>query len=227
MRDIIIPQRRQNTRERYQGIIRLHIDPAIGHVEIAKLSPYQIQAFESSLISSGMAPKGVSLVHQLLSGAMRYAMRLEIVHRNPVSLVSPPPVAKRELTPPRVQAVRDTLSLAQTEQNHLFACIHLIAYTGVRRGEALGLTWDNVNLQSGQLRISASLVTTRGRGLILEPPKTDSGRRVIDLDSNTVDVLIDHREQQDGIRASHGQIRPGSTQCCMAGQRQDSSSGMA
>ena len=200
MRDVIIPQRRQNTRERYQGIIRLHINPALGNVEIAKLSPYQVQAFESSLTVSGMAPEGVGLVHRVMSGAMRYAMRMEIVHRNTVSLVSPPPVAKRETHAPTVQAVRDTLSLAKSENHHLLACIHLIAFTGVRRGEALGLTWDNVNLHAGQMRIVASLVKTRGQGILLELPKTASGRRVIDLDAGTADVLIDHRARQDDIK---------------------------
>ena len=195
MRDLIIPQRRQNTRERYQGIIRLHINPALGHVEVAKLSPYQVQAFESSLTVSGMAPEGVGLVHRVMSGAMRYAMRMEIVHRNTVSLVSPPTVAKRETEAPTVQEVRDTLSLAKSEKHHLLACIHLVAFTGVRRGEALGLTWDNVNLHAGQMRIIASLVKTRGQGLLLELPKTASGRRVIDLDTGTVDVLIDHSQE--------------------------------
>ena len=200
MRDLIIPQRRQNTRERYQGIIRLHINPALGHVEVAKLSPYQVQAFESSLTVSGMAPEGVGLVHRVMSGAMRYAMRMEIVHRNTVSLVSPPTVAKRETEAPTVQEVRDTLSLAKSEKHHLLACIHLVAFTDVRRGEALGLTWDNVNLHAGQMRIIASLVKTRGQGLLLELPKTASGRRVMDLDAGTVDVLIDHRARQDEIK---------------------------
>ena len=147
-----------------------------------------------------MAPEGVGLVHRVMSGAMRYAMRMEIVHRNTVSLVSPPTVAKRETEAPTVQEVRDTLSLAKSEKHHLLACIHLVAFTDVRRGEALGLTGDNVNLHAGQMRIIASLVKTRGQGLLLELPKTASGRRVMDLDAGTVDVLIDHRARQDEIK---------------------------
>ena len=62
------------------------------------------------------------------------------------------------------------LTLAEAEEHHLFPCFNLIAYTGMRHGEALGLTWDNVNLESGYIHIVASLAKTRERGFILEPP---------------------------------------------------------
>ncbi len=201
MQERIIPHRRQNTKERYQGIIRLHIAPMLGHIELTKLAPAHVQALESQLSRQGMTPKGVSLVHTVLSGAMKHALRMELIYRNPVSLVSPPPEKKRETAPPEITAVRRVLELAYQEQNHLAACIHLIAYTGLRRGEALGLNWDNVDVDAGYVWITASLVKSRELGLILELPKTDSGRRRVDLDAGTIDVLRKHRVWQDGVKA--------------------------
>ena len=200
LQEVIIPYRRQNTKERYQGIIRLHIVPAIGHIELSKLAPSHIQAMESKLSNQGMTPKGVSMVHMVISGAMKHALRMELIYRNPVSLVSPPPQMKRETRPPEIAAVREALELAKYERNDLAACIHLIAYTGLRRGEALGLKWENVNLDGGYVQIVASLIKSRERGLILEPPKTDSGRRRVDLDADTIDVLRQHRDWQEGVR---------------------------
>ena len=73
--------------------------------------------------------------------------------------------------------------------------------TGLRRSEALGLRCEDVNLTEGYVLIRASLSLSRERGLILEPPKTESGRRRVDLDGATVvDVLRLHRERQDEVK---------------------------
>ena len=205
MNEQVIPYRRQSTKERYQGVIKLHLKSHIGHIELTRLAPFHVQALESRLSREGMAPSGVSLVHNVLSGAMRYAMRMELIYRNPVALVSPPPHQKREPNPPAIRAVRDALALARADDHHLAACIHLISYTGLRRGEALGLTWDNVYLDEGYVFIRASLVRTRERGLMLEPPKTESGRRRVDLDATTVEVLRRHQKRQDEIKGAMGE----------------------
>ena len=199
MAERITPHRRQRTKERYQGIIDRHIAPAIGYIDLAQLGPSHVQALESKL-SQQMSAAAVQTVHAVLSGAMKYALRMELIHRNPVSLVSRPPIPRREPTPPDIPAVRNVLTLAQREGHPLFACIHLIAYTGLRRGEALGLTWDNVDLDQGSIAIEGSLVRSRERGLILEPPKTDSSRRTVDLDSGTIRVLAEHWESQQRVK---------------------------
>ena len=70
MQEVVAPNRRQRTKERYQGIIARHIKPAIGHVQLTKLAPSHVQAFESQLSARGMAAEGVGLVHRVLSGAL-------------------------------------------------------------------------------------------------------------------------------------------------------------
>ena len=199
MAERITPHRRQKTKERYQEIIDRHIAPFIGHIDLTKLLPAHVQALETQL-SKQLSPTSVQAVHAVLSGAMKHALRMELIHRNPVALVSPPPIRRREPAPPNISAVRDALALAQTEGHYLFPCIHLIAYTGLRRGEALGLTWDNVDLDRGSIDIKGSLVRSRERGLIIEPPKTDSGRRTVDLDSGTIRVLAEHRDSQQHVK---------------------------
>lgn len=196
MNDVIIPNRRQKTIDRYKGIIGLHIVPYLGNVEIAKLTPVQVQGLESTLQrDKGMAPMGIQLVHGVLSGAMRHALKMELVSRNPVAAVSPPTVVNEEVTSPDVPDVRRLLSAAEAEGHYYWPCLHLIAYTGMRRGEALGLKWAQVELDNHQLLINASLVITT-QGLALEPPKTASGQRVVDLDSCTVEMLRKHRVRQ-------------------------------
>ena len=200
MQEIIAPNRRQRTKERYQGIIARHIRPAIGHVQLTKLAPSHVQALESQLSAQGMAAEGVGLVHRVLSGAMKHALRMEMVYRNPVSAVVPPRIIRQEPAPPDISAVRAALQLARTEEHYLYACIHLIAYTGMRRGEAMGLLWNNVDLDQGHILIEQSLSRTLERGLHVDPPKTHSGRRVIDLDAGTIEVMAKHQQHQRTVK---------------------------
>ena len=135
MNDVIIPNRRQKTIDRYAGIIRLHIVPYLGQIEIAKLTPVQVQRLESTLQrDKQMAPKGVQMVHNVLSGALKHALKMEMVSRNPASAVSPPSITRQEAASPDIPEVKRLLSVGEEEQHYLWPCLHLIAYTGMRRG---------------------------------------------------------------------------------------------
>ena len=203
MADHIIPNRRQATRERYEGIIRRYLKPNLGNLELGKVTPLQVQDMETKLLAEGMAPKSVGMVHNVLSGAYRQAMRLELIGRNPVSLVSPPTVHNKEAEAPPVEAVAEMLTFAANEGHPLFTCIYLLAYTGMRRGEALALTWDAVDLEYGNLVVRASL-GRRLTGLEVSSPKTAASERKIDLGPQTVKVLRRHQEEQWRLRTEVG-----------------------
>ncbi len=192
--EIAPPKRRQRTLETYRNVIDRHIVPYLGDVRLGKVGPTHIHELENRL-NNRMSPKMVNQVHIVLSGAFKYALKMELIPRNPVSLVSPPAVKPSEVQPPDIPAIRDALDLARSEGNLLFAAMHLVAYTGMRRGEAMGLLWEHVDLQEGTIRVENSRVQTR-TGVIQEPPKTASGRRIVDLDTRTVEVLEEHRQRQ-------------------------------
>ena len=173
MDEHVRPKNRQMTQERYERIIQRYIVPGLGHMELAKLIPSNIQAFEARLSSQGMAHAGVQLVHAVLSGSLKYALRMEVIWRNPAHAVTPPP---------DIAGVRHMLELAKAEQHPLFPCLQLIAYTGIRRGEALGRRWQDTDLGAGTILITQTLSRSIRKGLIFQPPKTNSGRRTIDLD---------------------------------------------
>jgi hypothetical protein len=68
MSDYVVPNTRQKTIERYEGLIQKHIIPVLGRIELTKLTPSEIQALEAKLTAQGMAPQGVQLVHNVISG---------------------------------------------------------------------------------------------------------------------------------------------------------------
>ena len=82
MSEAVVPNRRQRTQETYRNAIDRHIVPYLGGVSIGKLAPAQIQALEIRLLKD-LSPAMVNLVHNVLSGALKYAYRLELIHRNP------------------------------------------------------------------------------------------------------------------------------------------------
>ena len=216
MAEYVVPNTRQRTIERYLGLIEKHIAPHVGHVELTKLTPSDIQALEAMLLGNGMAPKGVEMVHNVISGSYKYALRMEAVWRNPAKSVTPPKITRKEVEPPEIAKVREILKLAEEEGHPLFPCFHLIAYTGLRRGEALGLRHQDLNLEVGTISVVQSLVRSLQKGLILEPTKTNAGRRTIDLDDGTVAVLRAHMGKQllsrmelEGAYEDNGLVFPG------------------
>ena len=196
MDEYVIPNKRQKTIERYGGLIQKHIAPEIGRIELSKLTPSHIRGLESKLSSEGMAPKGVELVHTVISGAYKYALSMEVVWRNPAKAVTPPKVIRKEVEPPEISKVREILDLAEREGHPLFPCLHLIAYTGIRRGEALGLRLQDMNLDSGVISIVQTVSRSLHKGIIIQPTKTNSSRRSVDLDDDTIAVLRAHIGRQ-------------------------------
>ena len=177
--------------------------PHVGNTPLGMFGPAQILALES-LVAQGVGPQTVNLVHSVLSGAFRHALRLELIHRNPVALVSPPPAKRRDVPPPDIPGVRWALELARDDDHDLYPAMHLIAFTGLRRGEALGLLWRHVDLDRSFLLLEGSLVRNAQHGVLLDLPKTESGRRAVDLDAGTVDVLRRHRVRQAELREAAG-----------------------
>ena len=83
MMERIVPHRKLSTVDRYERAIRRHIEPSLGPLELDKISPAQINAFEAGLTANGESATSVNLVHAVLSGAMRYAASLELIMPTP------------------------------------------------------------------------------------------------------------------------------------------------
>lgn len=88
-------------------------------------------------------------------------------------------------------------------EDRLYAMWHLIAFRGLRRGEACGQPWSETNLDTHSLTVSSQLVQD-GWDVETSEPKTDSGFRVIALDDDTVEVLKHHRERQGAAHEMWG-----------------------
>ena len=195
---VIVRDKRISTQERYLSIINLHLIPHIGPIPLKDLSPLKVDALHGKLLDEGLAPKTIELIHTVLSGACSHAVRLEIIDRNPAAAAPPPSAPRKKLNIPVAHAVLELLRLAEEDMHYLCLFIHVLVYTGMRRGEAMALRWRNVHLGEAYLFVEESTVKTHRKGLVLETPKTETSIRRIFLDERTVDLLA--RRQEDQLR---------------------------
>ena len=189
-------KRKLATFERYEGIARIHFVPVIGHIELANLSPLDINDALGKLVKNGQYTRTAELAYTVLSGALKYAWDLEQIDVSPMGRVAMPRAPRRRVDPPDVERVQNLLRLAEDEDHYLFVFLNLDARTGMRRGEMMALRWENVNLEEGYLLVVESAVKTSSDGVRLETTKTERGERRIDLDRRMVELLAEQKERQ-------------------------------
>jgi integrase len=197
----------------YEGIASCHIRPTLGSKQIAKLSPVEIDALLSKKLDSGLSVSTVRRIRSVLAQALTQAQRWELVGRNAAALSRPPKASRREgrsLTPDEARKL-----MAALRGHRLEACFLLMLGTGLRRGEALGLRWDDIDLDRAVVTVRNQLRREVGRtnsetgeregaGLVLIEPKTEKSRREVDLPGFVVAALKTHKARQAAERLNVG-----------------------
>jgi integrase len=199
LEDVQKPSVRLRTYQRYEMQLRRHILPAIGNMQLSKLTPQHIQAFYAQMLQNGLAPQTVRLLHAMLHKAFDYAVSVGLLARNVCDIVSLPRIEKYEARSLTLEQVQQLLSAAKGHR--VEALWILVLVTGMRRGEMLGLKWSDINLSTGVISVQRSLVDVKG-GIIETKPKSSKGYRSILLPSFAVDALRAHKERQIALRES-------------------------
>ena len=197
---------RPRTYERYEEIVRLHLAPGIGHHQLQKLSPQHLQAFYARKLEEGLSTTTVTSFHNVLHKALETAVRWNLIARNPCDLASPPRRKRFEIRPLSLPQIHQFLAAARGHRQE--ALFILALATGMRRGELLGLKWQDLDLEQGTLQVRRILTRIPsklpGRGFEEAEPKTDKGRRRITLPSFAVEALKQHRLRQRGAKLKAG-----------------------
>jgi integrase len=183
---------------KYESVIRLYIVPTLGPVRLQALSPGHLNGLYARLDADGLGASTQRLVHAVLGRALKDAMRWGKLTRNPATMADPP--ARPEPRAKAWTAGEVARFLRHVEGDRLAALWRLAATTGMRRGELAGLSWRSLDLGGSRLSVDQQLVPTRG-GVTFGAPKVRRSRRTIALDTQTVDVLREHRATQQLERA--------------------------
>lgn len=194
---------RPRSYERYEAIIRLHLVPMLGKLPLQKLTGQHLQRLYTEKLESGLSSTTVSAIHGMLHTALDDALKLGILTRNVCEAVSPPRKVHKEMKPLSPEQVRQLLEVAKGHpQEALFI---LALATGMRRGELLGLKWQDINFEQGVLQVQRALTRMpTGLGYKETEPKTRKSRRSIMLTAFAIEALKKHQARQLEMKKAAG-----------------------
>jgi integrase len=182
----------------YDAALRHHIEPAIGHIALGRLTAEHVDMLIGTL---DLAPKGQRNVLGFLSRVLEVAVARGYLARNVARLVQPPRLVHDEpdaLTIDQAKAI-----VAAVKDDRLEALWLLALSTGLRQAELLGLRWQDIDLDAATLRVAFALARVDGR-YVLDEPKTPRSRRTVGLPAFAVTALREHRTRQRAERIAAG-----------------------
>jgi integrase len=192
------------THDRYAKDLRRYVMPRLGAVRLQALAPAHLDQLYDTLESAGgsggqpLSPTTVANVAGTLHKALADAVKRGRLRRNPADAVSPP---TRSKAPARWWSIEELRAfLHHVEDDDLRAAWLLFATTGARAGEVAGLTWSDLDLDGGWLRVEWTLGAVGHELTWKVRPKSRAGERVMALDPATVAALREHRRRQHQAR---------------------------
>jgi integrase len=185
---------RPTTFHGYRSHVEHQIEPRLGSLQLSRLSASHLNGFYADLLTDGRAnrtgglnPTTVKRVHATIHRALRDAVRWGYLSKNPADAADPPRKAESlEMRTWTSQELRRFLNAVRTDD--FYELWLLYAVTGMRRGEALGLRWCDVDLSRQQIAVRQTVIAVGG-DIYVSRPKTAKGRRVIALDRTTTASL--------------------------------------
>ena len=196
---------RPSSHQTYRGYIDNHIRPNIGDIPLERLTALDIQKLCKKLLANGRVdrleskgqPKGLSVktvrnIHQILSSALKLAQEQKLIASNPAEGCALPRLEHREMKTLPVEQLQSFLR--EAKDSGVFELYYLELATGLRRGELLGLKWEDIDLERGDLRVRRQIARINGE-VVEAPLKTKNAYRTLPLAADTIDVLEAQRKK--------------------------------
>ena len=178
------------TYESYKRNIDKYIIPQLGNVKLSNLLPLQLQSFYNNL-SRTLSNTSIVYIHRILHSALNQAMKWDLVIRNVANNVEPPKKEKYKATILDSEQIAKLIDIIK--DTYIYIPVMIAISTGMRRGEVLGLTWDNVDLEQSTIKVVQAIYPTKN-GLVVLPPKTKTSIRKISLPPTLVEILKEYKD---------------------------------
>lgn len=206
-----------NTVRLYTNEVEKHIIPALGNVQLDKLTPMQIQNFLNAQLESGrkdnkksfggrLSPTSVNCTYRILRCAINQAIRWQIIGRSPLLGVEPP---KPTQTVPTAMHKKDVLRLLKSLEGHyLYLPVYIAVHTGLRVGEVLALTWADVDYEAKCIRVRRTLLQQKKTDAYIfkDAPKTRSGFRTVAIGDNMIKMLQSVYAEQQELKTKNAEV---------------------
>ena len=189
----------------YRDMTENYLMPHLGRVRLLELRASHLDAMYAAITigKSGrpLSPSTIRRIHAVLRSALNTAVKRRMIPYSPAEHIELAPENPKRPRPWNISEAR--VFPAQVSTDRLGPLYELMLSTGLRRGEAIGLRWQDVDLDGGALFVVQQITEVHGRGVV-GTPKTRRGTRVVALDPRTVDALHRHRATQELERAAWG-----------------------
>ena len=196
------PAARPGTRRIYEGYLRLYIRPGLGHIPLNRLTAKDMQRFfawlkaegraDQSDGETGLADSQLRNIHSLCWRALEKAVSGNLIPQNPASGCKLPPARKGEMNLLSRESMQKLLIQAKEEKYYELFLLEFA--TGLRLGELTALQWEDLNLTTGELRISKQAVVI-GSEVVVTEPKTKAAVRTLLLPPKVLEVFREYRKR--------------------------------
>lgn len=185
-----------------KSAIKIHIKPSFGDVRANKLKRFDIQQWIDEM-ALDLSPKSIRNIYSVLHTIMEYAYTFEIIDKNPCENIKLPKKKTTEasfLKKEEIFVLLNSLEELPAEQLKFKCAIEIMIFGGLRKGEVLGLDWDNVHFDDNTIKIVKTRMIGEGMGVYEDTPKTDTSIRTVPLPQSIINDLENLRLQQEELK---------------------------
>ncbi len=187
------------TYDRYKYIIEKHINPKLGNFELDDLSATTLQDFVLSELETGNLNNGTAIANNsvigivnVLKGALTQAKSLEIINREFAGKIKLPQATEKPVTAFERQEQEKLEKYCLNNKKRNYIGIVICLYSGIRLGELLALSWDDIDFVTGIMSISKTAYRIKQNGvprIVIDKPKTKTSTRIIPLPKQLIEML--------------------------------------
>ena len=189
-----LPNIEETTRDGYREKIENYIKPNLGHLLLKNLSPKVIQEWINNLKKKGLSPKTIRNAYNNLNAALKKAVILQMIVRNPCEGTELPKLQKYQAQVYNVAMIQKALAAADSQS--LYLMILLGGCVGLRRGEMAGLRWNHIDFAEETLTVVQNRVHAN-KAVVEKDPKTQAGNRTIAIGSDVANALREAKAAYD------------------------------
>lgn len=191
------------TSTRYKSLMDVHIKPELGESPLKELDARMLDNFYQEKLESGntqteggLSKSSVHQIHVIIHSALKKAKNHRKIKHNPAEIASPPsPDSEKQMNYLNLEESLKLIKVSNQESGYPLLYEFAIL-TGLRRGEILGLRWEDVDFEKNKASIRQTYVQLSDGTMEYEDPKTSSGQRVVSLPEQSIKRLKQHRTQQ-------------------------------
>ncbi|MGI8542161.1 MAG: tyrosine-type recombinase/integrase [Aridibacter sp.] len=185
---------RERTFNNYESLLNNHVRPKLGTKRLSDIREYEIQKLYNDMKKADYSPKTIRHVHNVLSPALKQAVRWKMLIQNPSEFCELPQMEKTEMKYLTAEETVKFLDFAKNDK--YFPAFFLAIETGMRPEEYLGLKWKDFNFENKTVSVRRALVVKKGGSYVFTEPKTKKSRRSISISNSLIALIKKHRRKQ-------------------------------